>query len=864
MIPRLYAALLRLYPSSFRNEYGPGMTDLFERACAEKGAVGRAFLLLGAAAEEVPNAVAVHWDVLVEDLRYAVRSLTRARAFATTAILVTALGVGANTAAFSVADFVLLRPLAFEDPEALVQVCEGPRVGGGWGCNNELSPANYRDLKAGASSFEAMGAFRSDAVNLVGSGEPRRLQIAPVTQEVLPLLGVEPALGRFFDAGDPARGAAILAHGLWRSQFGGDAGVLGKTVTLNGAPHTIVGVMPASFTFPNRETQMWTAWAFRDDDFANRNNTYIQAVARLKRGVSFEQARADLVLGAQRLSEQYPATNAETGISFFRTRDAMAPRVRLMLMALGGASLCLLLLTCANLANLLVARASSRERELAVRAALGAGRERLSRQLMTETLALTLTGGAFGVLIAAFAIPLFSNLVPASMAVAGRPALDLRVLAWAGAFTALTGLGFAVLPAIRASRDLGFEALREGRGVAGGPKARLRSALVSVEVAMSVVLLITAGLLIRAVARVQDVEPGFDPRGVLTLRTALPRPKYDAPALRNQFFDRVLAQVRALPGVESAAFTTGLPMVMTGGITGVEVPGREVRSGRGEGVSYRFVTPHLFKTMGIPLLRGRDVEQGDSAEAPWVAVVSASFAERYWPGADPIGKTFLHRTLPRTIVGVVGDVRVRGLERTSEPQMYLPAAQVAENYVSSFYDPKELVVRHAGPADQLVPAVRDIVHAVDPEQPVSDVRTMESVRSGDTAARRGQIVVLTALAAVAFLLSGVGVYGLLAYTVEQRSLEIGVRLALGAEPWSVARMIVSDGFNLAIVGLVPGALAALAAGQSLQSLLFGIGPADPLTFATAIALALAMTFAACVAPALRAFRASPLSSLGSR
>lgn len=858
---RLYRALLRLYPASFRFEYGEEMSAVFAQAWADATPFGRVSLLMRAAVDEAISAIAVHRAILIQDLRYTVRTWSRARGFALTAILVTALGVGANTAAFSVADFVLLRPLPFPDFEALVLLCEGPRTGSGWGCMNELSPANYRDLKAMSASFAAMGALAGDAVNLVGGAEPRRLSIARVTHDVLPLLGVNPVLGRVFEARNEESTAVVIGHGLWQSQFGGDAGVLGRTVNLNGSPFTIVGVMPPAFYFPNRETQLWTALTFREEDFANRTNTYIQGVGRLTAGVTFEQARAELVSLAERLARDHPQTNAETGISFFRLRDNMSPRYRLMLMALGGATLCLLLLTCANLANLLLARAAAREREMAVRAALGAGKERLVRQLITESVMLTLLGGAAGLIVAAASVPLFSSLVPPTLPVASQPGLDLRVLGVACLFTALTGLGFGLVPAMRAARRCGFDSLRESNRSTGGlGQRRLRAVLVSVEVAVSVILLIASGLLIRAVWRVQSVDPGFRPQQVLTLRTALPRPKYDSPVRRTDFYQRALAQVRALPGVESAAFISGLPMVVTGLVTAVEIPGHEVRSARTNPVSHRWVTPEYFTAMGIPLLRGRDVENGDTADRAWVAVVSASFVERYWPGEDGLDRMFRHRGRLRTIVGVVGEVKVRGLERTNEPQMYLPAAQ-AEERTSANFDPKDMVIRHAGQHEPLVSAIRQIVRSVDAEQPISHVRTMEEVLAGETASRRAQLHVLGALASVAVLLSAVGIYGLLAYTVSQRSREIGVRLALGADPSHVGRMVFADGMRLALFGIVPGIALGYAAARGMRALLFGVPPNDSATFATAIGLALLMALAGSLVPALRAVRVAPMSVL---
>jgi predicted permease len=755
---------------------------------------------------------------------------------------------------------VLFRPLPFPEPDTLVRLCEGPRTGGGWGCNNQLSPANYRDFKSMSSSFHAMGAFAGDAVNLVGGGEPRRLAIAPVTSEVLPLLGVPPELGRLFQAGEQDERTVILSHGLWRSQFGGDIGVLGRTINLNGAAYTIIGIMPPTFYFPTREVQLWTALVFRPENFENRGNSYLEAVARLKPGVGFEEARAELTALAARLSEQYPDANEDTGISFYRMRDNMSPRYRTMLMGLGGASLCLLLLTCANLASLLLARASGRGREFAVRAALGAGKERLVRQLITESVTLSLLGGAAGLLVAALGVPLFSSLVPPTLPIPEQPALDLRVLGVAALFTVLTALGFGLFPALRAGGGTAFDALREGSRAGGGQKRRLRAVLVTVEVTMSVILLITSGLLMRAVWRVQAVHPGFVTESVLSLRTALPRPKYEHPVRRGDFYERVLREVRALPGVTSAAYVSGLPMEMTGGVGAVQIPGQDVRRDGSQIVSRRFVTSQYFSTMGIPMLGGRDIDDGDTGDRAWVAVVSESFAKRYWPGQDPLGQTFRYADRDRTVVGVVGDIKVRGLERTSEPQMYLPAGQVAPVMFAA-YDPKELVIRHSGQGMSLVPSIRQIVRAIDPEQPISHVRTLEEVVAGETAARRAQLRVLATLALVALLLSGIGIHGLLAYTVSQRSQEIGVRLALGAEPSSVARMILSDGMRLAALGILLGVPAAYTSARGMSTLLFGLEPSDPATFAVALGLALVVAFAGSLLPALRALRVSPMLAM---
>ena len=857
---RFYNALLRLYPESFRADYAAELARTFDENVRNRGRTGA---MIAAVTDVVPNAIAVHWAILLQDLRFTARTLNGSRGFAIAAVLVTALGVGANTATFSVADFVLLRPLPFKDPNAIVRLCEGPRDGSGWGCMNELSPANFRSAATETRSFEGWGAFAGASVNMVGSGEPVRIGGYRVTPEVFSVLGVPPMMGRTFDSmqgGAADASSLVLSWALWQTQFGGDPQVLGKTLRLDGTPYTVIGVMPKTFQFPDEGVRIWMPLIFRDDDFLDRNDTYLQSVGRLKTGVTFEQGRAELSALFDRLAREFPETNAETGFSFFRQRDFVLPQFRLMLLALIGASLCMLLLTCANLANLLLARAAARERELAVRASLGAGRDRLVRQMLTESVVLALMGAVAGVVAAALAMPLLSRLVPQTMPFASAPGLDVRVFAIAAIFSLLTGLGFGLLPAIRVGGTTGFEALREGaRG--SGRRQRLRSTLVAVEVAVSVMLLVSSGLLIRSVMRVQAIDPGFASAGVLTLRTSLPSPKYDSAGPRAAFYDRVLSDVRALPGVEQAAYTSGLPMVLTGGIAGVAVPGYAEQNRRRDGVSFRLITEDFFDALRIPLKTGRDIQANDTPDRQLVAVVSESFVEHYWPGQDPIGRTFEIRDQTRTVVGVVADIRVRGLERTNEPQVYIPARQPPEDGLGGLYVPKDIVIRAPSQGLALVPAVREIVRRVDVEQPVSSVRMMSEVVKGQTETRTAQLRVLGALAALALLLAGVGIHGLLAFSVAQRGREIGVRLALGAEPSGVARMVVSEAARLTILGIVPGLIGAWAAARAMRALLFGVPPEDPLTIAAAALLCLTTAVLGALRPAIRAARVNPISAL---
>jgi predicted permease len=855
-----YRALLLLYPASFRAEYGGEMCAVFrQRLRSAGGPAGRAAAGLGALADVLLNAPAVHWDLARQDLRFTARALARSPGFSLTAILVIALGVGANTAAFSVADFVLLRPLPYPESDRLVKLWE--RVPGY--SRIEASPANYRDWSAASTAFERMGAYTPVELNLVGEGDPDRLQGAALTAGIIPLLRVQPALGRSFSPADDREGApgtVLLGHGLWQSRFGGDAAVLGRRVLLDGTPHLVIGVMPRDFHFPHRDVALWTPLALGPDSFEDRDDNYLKVLARLRPGVSLEEARAELAVVAGRLEREYPQENESTGITVNRLRDELPQQSRLLLLALCGAALCILLIACANLANLLLARTLARRRELALRTALGAGRERLVRQLLTESLVLAALGGGLGVLVAAAAVPLLARLVPDTLPIGQAPSLDLRVLLLLGLIAGLTAVGFGVIPALGAGRDTGLDGLRDGARSGGGRKQRLRSALVVAEVMASVVLLVSAGLLLRALWQIQSIDPGFRSEGVLTLRTALPLPRYDSTARRVEFYRRVLTEVRALPGVESAAYISFLPMAMGGGIWPVGTDGRQVDRRGSSTASLRYITPGFFETLDIPLRTGRSIGDADRFESPAVAVVSESFVRRYWPGADPLGRTFDFALQQRTVVGVVGDIMVRGLEQTSEPQVYLPATQVPDGSIIS-YAPKDLVVRSTGDPMALVPTIRGVVRRADPEQPISNVRTLEEIVADGTASRRVQVRLLGSLAALALLLSGVGIHGLLSYAVSNRAQELGVRMALGAQRSDILLMVVGQGIRLAAAGVVLGLLGAYAAARVMTALLASVGPADGATLAAVGGLCLGMAAAGCFFPALRAARSDPIAAI---
>jgi predicted permease len=611
---------------------------------------------------------------------------------------------------------------------------------------------------------------------------------------------------------------------------------------------------------------VYEAWNQGKNYLADANMSLLEVAGRLKPGVSLAAARADLAVIAAGVDGQNPGRKTTLLVdtaTFMNNPEGRGPVLGVGALILAAVSL-VLVIACANLANLLLARAVGRRKEIAVRLAVGASRWRLLRQLLTESLLLSVGGGVLG-LLAAWAT--LHTMVPVLMAqlpdevhsIALNPNPDIRIVLYSLALAFVTGIGFGLIPAAVVGRT-GFTALRDGARGGGGRRQRLRTVLVAVEVAVSVVLLVASGLLIRAVWKVQGVDPGFASERVLTLRTALVSSRSADSVRRTDFYDRVLAGVQTLPGVQAAAYTSGLPMVLTGGIAGAEIPGQEVRNRRDNTVSLRYVTPQFFAALGIPVVQGRGVEEGDRPGRPRVAIVSESFIRELMPNGPPLGKSFRVRGLEPTIVGVVRDIKVRGLERTNEPQLYMAAAQ-APSGLGGLYIPKDLVIRASVPGETLLPAVRDVIRRVDPEQPISNVRLLSDVVANQTADRRAQLHILTALAVVALLLTGVGIHGLLAFMVAQRAREIGVRLALGAEPARVARMIVGEAARLALLGGIPGVFVAYAAARAMSALLFGIPPGDPLTLTSGTLLVLVVTLVGALAPAISAVRVSPLLAM---
>ena len=870
MAAAFYRFLLHLYPASFRTEYGGEMTAVFLRRYRQQRTAGaRAMFWMRALADVCTNAPPIHWDILRQDLRTARRGISRAPGFSITVMLVAALGIGATTATYSLADHVLIRPLPFPEPDRLVKLWQDassfgyPRL--------ELSPPNFRDWRRESTSFESMAAYQGGNTLFIPdpAGVLVRVDGATTIGDVFGVLRIRPVIGRTLTDEDDQPGAPaviLLSDELWRSTFNADPAIVGKTIAFADSSRTVIGVMPPDVAFPNRDIKYWISMRLPPSVYADdqRANFILNAIGRLAPGVSVDAARAELKVIAERLANAFPKTNANSGAVVVTLRDEIAPQARMLLWGLVAAAVALLLIACTNLANLLLSRSLSRQRELAVRAALGAGRQRLVRQLMTETLTLTGVGGIVGVVLAASAVPFVARLVPTNLPIAETPSLDLRMVVAALSATLTAAACVGIIPAARVGRHLDASALRDGaRAGTSRRTERTRSALVVAEIAASIALLVGTGLLVRALLRVQQTDPGFHADGVLTVRInppTSPTAPYRDTTRRMQLYNRMLSEVSAVPGVSSASLITFLPMVMRGGIWPVGVDGKVEDEASAQRASFRQVMPGFFATIETPMTRGRDFSDHDTAESPLVAVVSESFVQRHWPGLDPLGRRLSLGGRERAVVGVAGDIRVRGLERESEPQVYIPATQGGP-YPG--YYPRELVVRSSVPPASLTSAIRGVIARIDPQVPISSVRTLREIVDGETAPRRVQVSVIAAFAALAFLLAAIGLHGLLSFTVSSRAREIGVRVALGAKRQAIVGMIVKHAALLALAGVAVGAVLAFAAGRAMEALLAGVSPIDPLTFAGAILLSIAMTLAGTFLPTMRALRVDPVAVIRS-
>ncbi|HEX7314426.1 MAG TPA: ABC transporter permease [Pyrinomonadaceae bacterium] len=808
---------------------------------------------------------------LLQDVRYGLRVLRQKPGFTAVAVLTLALGIGANTAVFSLVSAVLVRPLNYREAERLVTVWEDGTAAGF--PRDVLAVGNYADWRARNKVFEEMAAIDQRTFDLTGEGgEPEKILGLGVTSNFFPLLGAEAKLGRVLLPEEDRPGGervAVISHGLWQRRFGGERSVVGRAVLLNGEPYTVAGVMPADFQFEYPNVELWIPVAFTPEQLADHANHYLEVVARLKPGVTVEQAKADLNAVARGISEAYPDDATNLSAAVVPLREHLAGDARRPLLLLLAAVALVLLIACANVAGVLLSRAAARRREIAVRAALGASRARIVRQLMTESVLLSAAGGALGTLLALWTFAFLQQLVPAGMRATAEPRLDSAVLWFTIAVSLAASVAFGLAPAWQASKTDLNDALKQAAGRGVGAGRRLRGAFVVAEVALALVLLVGAGLVIRTLSNLRGQYAGLRPESVLTMRTQLAENRYREPARRAAFYEGVLERVKGLPGVVAAGYTTAVPLTRKGGANGLSVEGKDNGPDSAWNANHRQVSPDYFRALGLAVREGRGFNEQDDEGASPVVAVNETLARSFWPGESALGKRFKVGApdSPQpwlTIVGVVEDVRQMASDEPVKAEMYVPYRQAVRYWKSSTYTsftPRDLVVRTSVNPTSVAPGVREAVREVDPYQPVSSVRTLEEVLGRDTAQRRLSVILLAAFAGLALLLAALGIYGVLAFFVVQHTPEIGVRMALGASPGDVLRMVVGRGMRLALTGVGFGLLAAFALTRLIESQLFGVSASDPLTFA-GIALLLALVaLLACLIPARRATKVDPMIAL---
>jgi len=796
---------------------------------------------------------------LFQDLRHGLRLLRQAPAFTAIAICALALGIGANSAIFSTLDSVLLRPLPYQDPDRLVYVYEDasflsfPK--------NTPAVANYVDWKNQNHVFADMAATRSVTANLTADGPPERVVGRMVTPNFFSLLGVQPLLGRVFTEDEDRAGAPVvlISYRLWQHRYQGDPGAVGKSLLMDGNKFTILGVLGPNFVFRNRENDVYMPTHFTADQLHNRNSHFLAVVARLKPGVTLQRARDDMASVAQKLAKDYPRSNAHLGAVVYPFKDEVLGDTRVALWVLMAAAGSVLLIACANLASLLLARAVGRQREMAVRAALGAGRWRLVRQMVTEALVLSTAGGAIGLLLAPIGMKVLARLVPMGLPGSAAPSVDGPLLGFTLALAIATGILFSLVPSVQAARASLNDALKEGGRAGLGARGRgARDVLVILEVAAALVLLIGAGLMIQTLARLRGVDVGFRSDHLLTMRTQLPRKKYAHPVARLAYFDRVLEQVRALPGVERAAYASMLPFESIGNTQGFQIEGVQFDPNNpGNDALFRIGTNDYLQTLGVRLIEGRLYTPEDGPNTPLVIVINETFAQKYWPSGTALGhRVTIDWPVPvwRTIIGVVADVQERGYAIDMKPGVYLPYAQIQQTWAT----PEVLVARTKNDPLALASAARSVIAGIDPEQPISQVQTMDQIIDETLSNRERQMTLLGAFAGLALVLASIGLYGVLSYMVTQRRREIGLRMALGAGASQVVKMVVVQGLALTGIGLIIGLALAWATTRAMKNLLYGVGATDPLTYAIVAGILALIGLAACWIPARRAALLDPV------
>ena len=796
-----------------------------------------------------------------QDLRYGIRVLTRKPGFTAIAVLTLALGIGANTAIFSVVNAVLLRPLNYERPGELYLLWT---TNPGWLDHESASLPDFLDWRSQNQSFEDLIAISRRSVNFTGDGEPERLIGANVSAGFFTILGAEPLLGRGFlpEEDRPGGGrVVILTHRFWQRRFGTDPDVLGRAIALDGDNYTVVGVAPAGFQlFPR--TDLWMPLALdASDPQVGRRSDFLRVLGRLRPGVGPERAQSDMTTIARRLEQEYPQTNTNIGVELVSLHEHFVGDVRPALLVLWGTVGIVLLIACANVTNLLLARATSREKEVAIRAAMGAGRLRLVRQLLTESMVLASLGGAGGLLLAAWGTDLLIRLSPANLPRLGEVQVDQWVLGFTLLVSVLAGGLFGLFPALQSSRAELNQTLKDGGRSSGerGGGHKLRSGLVVAEVALALCLLVAAGLMIRTFYHLQRVETGFDPENLIALRTNLPQVRYPAAEQVQGFYEESLSQLENLPGMRSVTAMSSYPLG-GGGYYSFQVEGKPAPP-PGEVVDAQVISvmPNYFHVMRIPLLRGRAFDRSDRADGYQVVVINQAMVRRYFAGEDPIGQRVAFDGSDgqpnwREIVGVAGDVKQSTLDTNAYPEITVPHAQQPRSAMT-------ILARTNGDPQSQVASLRAALLQLDPNQPMYAVRTLENILANSTAPHRFNMLLLGLFAGLAFLLAVMGLYGVISYSVAQRTHEIGIRLALGARPGDVFRMVVGQGFLLVMIGVGVGLAGALAATRLMESLLFGVSATDPVTFAGVAALLTAVALVACYIPARRATRVDPMVAL---
>ena len=797
---------------------------------------------------------------LLSDARYALRLLLKRPGFAAVAILTLALGIGATTAIFTVVYAVLLRPLLFRDVDRLVQV----RIIGRDRAEFPLPNTDFLAWRSQNQTADAIAAFDNSSATITGDGSPERIPGSKVTDRFFDVLGARPLLGRVFQEGDDKPGApktAVLSHALWMRRYHGDPAVVGRTVMVGAEPHVVIGVMPAGFNYLPGEKEIWRILTMEEP--RRRGPFYMSGIARLKPGVSMAELRANLGLVSAGLKRQYPGPEDWT-LDALPLHEAIVGDVRRILYVLLGAVGFLLLIATANVANLLLARAASREREIAVRGALGAGRGRIVGQLVTESVVLGAVSGVAGLAMAFWGTRALIALAPEGIPRLGEVGMSAAVFLFALALASLSGVLFGLAPALRASNIPLIESLKEGGRVAGASHRRMQQALVVAEIALALMLSVGAGLMVRSFVALQRVSPGFEPSHLLTFRLSLPSTQYGDRAAQRGFYTRLLQRLEALPGVQTAGLTVSLPPYLLSMTDNFMVEGQVLPPNQSAPLGpLLFVNETYFAALGAPLLRGRFFTEHDDDKAPDVAIINETLAKQFFPGVDSVGRRLKNGGPERpigpnnswnTIVGVVGDINYSGLDAPPEPAVYFPFRQATSNN-------QYIVVRTAMDPRSLAPAVRAVVADLDKDLPVANLRTMDELMTESVAPPRFRTILVSMFAAVGLLLAAIGIYGVMAYAVTERTHELGVRIALGADRGDVLRIVLGEAAWLAACGVALGVVGAVGATRLIQTLLFGVTPTDTLTFAAIAMLLTATAFVASYIPARRATRVDPMVAL---